>query len=149
LEQGLIRISNSPLVPSFSCDDGQSSAAEFAVAVPGKLSRRYQGTLEVAAQAGELGMVVQIENENALASIAAAVSPPGAPLEAMKAQAVATRSFLIAGRGRHKGFDFCDTTHCQFLRAPPAAGSPTAQAAAATRGLVLAYKGQAFAAMYS
>jgi stage II sporulation protein D len=78
-----------------------------------------------------------------------AESPPSAPLEALKAQAIATRSFLIAGKGRHKDFDFCDTTHCQFLRQPPEADRPAAQAAAATRGLILAYKGEAFAAMYS
>src|SRR5260221_12003531 len=87
--------------------------------------------------------------ETAVASIVVAESPPHAPMEALKAQAVAARSFLAAGKGRHSGFDFCDTTHCQFLRQPPAADSPAAQATSATRGLVLAYKGRGFAAMYS
>src|SRR5260221_14104859 len=87
--------------------------------------------------------------ETAVASIVGAESPPHAPMEALKAQAVAARSFLAAGKGRHSGFDFCDTTHCQFLRQPPAADSPAAQATSATRGLVLAYKGRGFAAMYS
>jgi len=117
--------------------------------VPGKLSRSYLGRFEIRPQSGELLVIVTMEIETAVASIVAAESPPHAPLEALKAQAVATRSFLIAGRGRHSSFDFCDTTHCQFLRQPPQAGSPAAQAAAATRGLVLAYKGHAFAAMYS
>jgi len=132
-----------------SCDDGQSGAADFQIAVPGKLSRRYHGKLEVAADAAELVVVVKMELETAVASIVAAESPPHAPLEALKAQAVAARSFLIAGKGRHRKFEFCDTTHCQFLREPPEAASPAAHAAAATRGLVLAYKGESFAAMYS
>ncbi|HET9837688.1 MAG TPA: SpoIID/LytB domain-containing protein [Candidatus Angelobacter sp.] len=136
-------------IASLSCSDGQGGAAEFMVAVPGKISRRYQGKLELQAQTGELVVAVRMDLEVAVASIVAAESPPQAPVEALKAQAVATRSFLIAGKGRHNGFDFCDTTHCQFLRLPPLEGAPAAQAAAATRGLVLAYKGQAFAAMYS
>jgi len=136
-------------VAQILCDDGQSGAADFQIAVPGKISRRYHGKLEVAPDPAELVVVVKMELETAVASIVAAESPPHAPPEALKAQAVAARAFLIAGKGRHKNFDFCDTTHCQFLREPPAVGSPAAQAAAATRGLVLAYKGETFAAMYS
>ena len=40
---------------------------------------------------------------------------PSFPLEALKAQAVAARSFALKNRGKHKaeGFDLCATTHCQ------------------------------------
>jgi stage II sporulation protein D len=100
-------------------------------------------------QNGHLQAIVKMELENAVASIVAAESPPGAPLEARKAQAVLARSFLIAARGRHEGFDFCDTTHCQFLRAAPPAGSPAAKAAKETEDLVIAYQGHAIAALYS
>ena len=66
-----------------------------------------------------LAMVRQWHRETAVASIVAAESTADTPFEALKAQAVATRSYLIASRGRHRDFDFCDTTHCQFLREPP------------------------------
>jgi stage II sporulation protein D len=38
--------------------------------------------------------------------------------EALKAMAVAVRSYALHFRGRHQreGFDFCDTTHCQALQ---------------------------------
>jgi stage II sporulation protein D len=134
---------------SFTCDNGQGGPTEFTVNVPGKISRRYLGKLEIKPQPLELLIIIGMDVETAVASIVAAESPPHAPMEALKAQAVATRSFLAAGQGRHSGFDFCDTTHCQFLRQPPAAESPAVQAASQTRGLVLAYKGQGFAAMYS
>jgi stage II sporulation protein D len=151
LDEKSIKIENArnTRAQRLACDDGQGGAAAFAVTMPEKLSRRYQGRLEITPQPHELLIIVTMEMETAVASIVAAESPPHAPLEALKAQAVATRSFLIAGKGRHKDFDFCDTTHCQFLRAPPPAGSPAVQAATATRGLVLAYQGHAFAAMYS
>jgi SpoIID/LytB domain protein len=98
---------------------------------------------------GHLLAIVKMDLETAVASIVAAESPPGAPLEARKAQAVVARSFLIAAHGRHEGFDFCDTTHCQFLRETPPAASPSAKAAEETRGLLLAYQGRPIAALYS
>jgi stage II sporulation protein D len=122
---------------------------EFTVAVPGKIARRYAGNFEMVALHSELEVIVSMELETAVASVVAAESPPGAPLEARKAQAVAARSFLVAGKGRHKDFDFCDTTHCQFLRQPPATQSESYRAASQTRGLVLAYQDAAFPAMYS
>jgi len=134
---------------SILCDDGQGSYAEFTVSIPQKISRRYQGKLVIRSGGTELLIAVRMNLETAVASVVLAESAPNAPLEALKAQAVAARSFLLAGRGRHRDIDFCDTTHCQFLREPPSGESPAARATAATRGLVLAYKDEVFAAMYS
>jgi stage II sporulation protein D len=150
LEQPGIKITGqTALAAAVHCDDGQGGYAEFIVSVPGKISRHYSGRLEIQPVPGELLIIVSIELETAVASVVAAEEPPGAPLEALKAQAVAARSFLLAGKGRHHKFDFCDTTHCQFLGEPPRAQSPAAQATLATRGMVLAYKQEVFAAMYS
>jgi stage II sporulation protein D len=126
--------------------DGE--AVDFVLAVPGKILRRYHGTLEIKPSAGNLSAVVIMDRETAVASIVAAESSPDAPLDALKAQAVATRSYLAAG-ARHHDFDFCDTTHCQFLREPAVPGSAAARAAAATLGLVLAYDSRPIAAMYT
>ena len=124
-------------------------AAKFILIVPGKIRREFQGRLEVREQDGHLLAIVRMELETAVASIVAAESPPGAPLEERKAQAVVARSFLIAARGRHQGFDFCDTTHCQFLRETPAPRSLSAKATEETKDLVVAYRGRAIAALYS
>lgn len=122
---------------------------DFILAVPGKITRHYHGTLEIRPSSGILVAVVTMDVETAVASIVAAESAPETPPEALKAQAVSTRSYLIASRGRHHEFDFCDTTHCQFLREPPAAESAVATAVGATRGLVLAYDSHPVAAMYT
>jgi stage II sporulation protein D len=124
-------------------------AAEFILAIPGKITRRYRGTLMVNAVARELVPVVIMDLETAVASVVAAESIPGTPIEALKAQAIVARSYFVAGKGRHQEFDFCDTTHCQFLREPPDAASSAAEAAMQTRGLVLAYNSHSFAAMYT
>ncbi|HXZ26508.1 MAG TPA: SpoIID/LytB domain-containing protein [Terriglobales bacterium] len=127
----------------------RSGEADFLLAVPGRIERRYRGVLEIAPRPHELEAVVVMDREVAVASAVAAESPPGAPLEALKAQAVVTRSYYAATRGRHPRFDFCDTTHCQFLRQPPQQGSLAWLAAQSTRGWVLAYQGATLPALYS
>lgn len=133
---------------SWSVAARDSTAASFRVSIAGKIRRAYRGRLTLLARGGELVLVVTMDRETAVRSIVAAESAPNTPMEALKAQAVVTRSFLSAGP-RHSDFDFCDTTHCQFLRSPPPADSPAARAVEATRGLVLFWHGAPLAAMYS
>jgi len=131
------------------------SVSAFAVEVPNKLRRNYFGTLAIENIGGKLRCVVGIERELAVASIVAAESPPRATSNALAAQAVAARSFVLGARTNHVGADFCDTTHCQFLREPPVPGSGFATAVRRTKGLVLRYRGPVddapaiLAAMYS
>jgi stage II sporulation protein D len=124
-------------------------AASFQLSVPGTISRRYEGTLELKAKHGELIPVVVVDLETAVASVVQAETISGTPIEALKAQAVVSRSYFAAGGGRHPDFDFCDLTHCQFLRDPPAAESPAATAVAATGSLVLAFENKPFVVMFT
>jgi stage II sporulation protein D len=126
-----------------------SQPADFILEIAGKISRRYQGVLEIKPSSGELSAIVTIDLETAVASVVAAEDVAGTRLEAMKASAIAARSYFVSGRGRHREFEFCDTTHCQFLRTPPAPASFASKATAETRGLVLGYQGRPFAAMYT
>jgi peptidoglycan hydrolase-like amidase len=126
-----------------------TTSGEWTLSVPGKIERKFRGRLEITEQGGELLAVVYMDIETAVASVVAAEIPPGAPMEALRAQAVAARSFLMAAKDRHRGFDFCDTTHCQFLRQPPDPPDAAFRAAESTRGLTLQYRGQTIAASYS
>jgi stage II sporulation protein D (peptidoglycan lytic transglycosylase) len=123
--------------------------ADIEVTVPGKLTRTFRGVVEVTAAGGELVPVVSMDLETAVASVVAAEQASSTPIEALKAQAVAARSYFAAASGRHHEFDFCDTTHCQFLREPPARDDPAERAARQTAGLVLTFRGAPIAALYS
>jgi stage II sporulation protein D len=127
---------------------GDRRQAAFQLSVPGKIERRFEGRLELTTAGKSLGPVVVMDRETAVGAIVAAESPPGATFEALKAQAVAARSYLLAG-ARHDAFDFCDTTHCQYLRAPLAEDDPARRAAAATQRLVVTYEGKVVRALYS
>ena len=124
-------------------------ASDFVLTIAGKIKRNYHGTLRVVAKDGVLIPIVKMDLETAVGSVVRAEMPDDTPLDALKAQAIATRSYFGAGGARHADFDFCDLTHCQFLREPPAAGTPAARAADETRGMILAYKGKPVAAMFT
>ncbi len=119
--------------------EGVGVAARFWLEVPGKLRREYWGELKICAHGETLEAVVTMPLEIAVASVVQAESLAGAGVEALKAQAVAARSFFAAGSAGHSSFDFCDTTHCQFLRSPPAPRGAAAEAARATHGLILTW----------
>jgi len=126
----------------------RNSDADFVLEVPGKIERHYRGALVIVPAADELLATVAMPRETAVASIVAAEAPSTSLPEALKAQAVVTRSYLAAGQ-RHRNFDFCDTTNCQYLGAPPAPGEAAAQAASATREMVLTHAGKIIRALYS
>jgi stage II sporulation protein D len=121
----------------------------FVLGVPEKISRHYRGKLDIRVVDGALVAVVTMDLETAVASIVQAESAADSPLEELKAQAVATRSYLVAGKGRHIDFDFCDLTHCQYLREPANADSPAAFATAATRNLILTFDEKPIAGMFT
>jgi stage II sporulation protein D len=147
LENGQLRF-GSEWTQSVAIAGRDGGATDFILSVPGKITRQYHGTLTISPDARQLVPVVSMDIETAAASIVAAESLPGAAIEALKAQAVVARSFLYAG-GRHRDYDFCDTTHCQFLRQPPTRESRAFKATDATRGLILTWHHQTLAAMYS
>jgi stage II sporulation protein D len=126
----------------------EGGAARIQLLVPGKINRNFTGVISISAHHNELIAVITMDREKAVASIVAAEMPMDAPLDALKAQAVVTRSFLMAG-SRHADFDFCDTTHCQYLRSSDDANRRVASAVASTRGVVLTFGQRVIAAMYS
>ncbi len=72
-------------------------------------------------------------------------------VEALKAQAVVSRTFALKNLGRHarEGFDFCSTTHCQrFVLSNERLHAAARRAVTATRGEVLRDQSGAIADVY-
>jgi stage II sporulation protein D len=67
--------------------------------------------------------------------------PSSWPIEALKAQAVAARSYAIYSMNRHEaeGYDVCALTHCQVYGGSNVENEIAAKAVDATRGQVLLY----------
>ena len=91
---------------------------------------------------------VELPRERYVAGVLAGESSVFRSDEALKAMAVAARTYAVRERGRHEGFDFCATTHCQ--RVDLDAITPRLEAiAAATEGELLWKDGRPAPALYS
>ena len=92
--------------------------------------------------------VTAVPLEIYVARVLAGEAEPNAPPGALEAHAVAIRTFAVANMGRHRrdGFDLCDSTHCQVVRASTPG---TRLAAHATAGRVLTYEGAIVEVVYS
>jgi stage II sporulation protein D len=89
------------------------------------------------------GKVQEIPLERYVAGVVAGESSVFRADAALRAMAVAARTYAVHTRGRHaaEGFDFCDTTHCQRLQLD---GVPPRVAAAAsdTEGELVWFQGK-------
>jgi len=73
-------------------------------------------------------------------------------MEALKAQAIASRTFMMyrigAAEHAHQGFHLCDGTHCQSYRGAYREHVNTTQAVSETRGLMIYYDNAVILAVY-
>lgn len=96
------------------------------------------------------GKIVDIPLEEYVAAVVAGESGALKSDEALKAMAVAVRTFAVRLKGRHaaQGFDMCSTTHCQ-LADRRTVNARCEQATQATAGELLWFEGKPALACYS
>jgi len=111
----------------------------------------YAGRLRVLQQGGGLLVVNHLPLETYVASVVGAEMPSSWDLEALKAQAVAARSYALAHMARpaSQHWHLGDTTRWQAYRGLASSTSRTRQAAADTAGLILSYQGGIVESLYA
>lgn len=94
------------------------------------------------------GRVSTLDLEDYIARVVAGEGQPKAADAAQQALAITARTYALANLNRHRreGYDLCDTTHCQVVRA---ATESTRRAAQTTAGRVLVHQGQPASVFYS
>jgi len=131
---------------------GVPPAPQLLGAAAGRAGRpRSQGLrVQVRPRGGGPAVVRLVELEGYVAGVLAGEAGDLAQPEALKAMAVAARSFAIRSRGRHaaEGFDLCSLTHCQVY-ASQAPQERFRAAARATAGQVLRFNGEVIRAYYT
>jgi len=110
--------------------------------VPGVRDGLYRGSLLISASGSGLVAVNALDLEDYVRGVVSAESPSAWPLEALKAQAVAARTYAITSRAGGAVFDQYADTRSQVYRGVAAETPNTDAAVAATKGQVVTYAGQ-------
>jgi peptidoglycan hydrolase-like amidase len=117
-------------------------------------ARPYRGLLEVRpAEEGTLTVVDVVNIEDYLRGVVPnELSPLAFPeIEALKAQAVAARTWVLSHRGDYaaKGYDVCATPACQVYRGQASEQPLTDEAVKETRGIIATWRGRPIHAYYT
>jgi stage II sporulation protein D len=134
--------SSAPLV--FASSDEKNAPVRFN-------DKPYRGRIEVFANThGSVTVVNVIGLEDYVRGVVPnELSYPA--LEALKAQAIAARTYAVKNRGQFisEGFDLLPTTRSQVYRGLTSETSLTSQAVEQTRGVVATYNGEPINALYT
>lgn len=114
----------------------------------------YRGLIEVlAASDGTVTVVNAVNLEDYLRGVVPnELSPQAFPqIEALKAQAVAARTYALRNRGQFqaRGYDICATPACQVYRGRGTESPLSDRAVAETRGVVATYRSGMINALYT
>lgn len=105
-------------------------------------SRRYRGAITLRAQDDAVEIVNVLDVEAYLRGVVPSEMSASWPLEALKAQAVAARSYTLASLDPTAPYDLCATVDCQVYRGVEAEDARTDEAVLATAGVVVTYQGR-------
>ena len=112
--------------------------------------RDYRGAAVALLKGSALTLINQVRAEDYLYSVVPEEMPSEWPPEAVKAQAVAARTFALKNRGRHnsQGYDLCMSTHCQVYGGTASEKAASNKAVDATRGETLVYDNKLIEAFF-
>lgn len=112
-------------------------------------TRSYAGDLIVYAQSGALRFVNRVYIEDYLCGVVGGEIGDSSPMESLKAQAVAARSYAVKNIAPADAYDMVDTSANQVYKGICAADRNVASAVAATAKQVLVKNGVVLSGLYS
>ena len=121
------------------------------LAMPDGSTRAYREKLALVINSSGTRVVNYLSMENYLRSVVPAEMPASWSAEAVKAQAVAARTYAARLRSTSSstGYDLCDTSACQVYRGANHEHSASNKAISGTKNKVLHYQGKLALTMYS
>jgi stage II sporulation protein D len=115
---------------------------------PLEVDRPYRGQIEVAVTGSKLDAINVVGLEHYLQGVVAREMPSAWPEEALKAQAVAARSYALAHRLRDRPFDLYADVRSQVYGGIEGEHPRTTAAVQATKGEVLLWEGKPIDALF-
>ncbi len=133
---------------------GRRSIGRLEIGAPGGFLRMnyrlYRERLVILPKGTHCVVVNTLDLEKYIAGVISREMAPGWPLEALKAQAIASRSYahFQMSANRRRDFDLESTTQDQVYEGAGAESPRTVQAVEATRGLTLTYENSSLKAYF-
>lgn len=109
---------------------------------------KYRDTIEVYRNGSTVNAVNILPLEQYLKGVVTSEMPQSWPIEAIKAQTVAARTYTQRNLGKHGRYDLCDSTDCQQYNGVNGESSAAAEAVSATSGVMAYYNGALISATY-
>jgi len=130
--------SSSPLVYRLDSNENTSIVAGVVSGSPG-VNRTYRGSLEFRSGSSGITVVNTVSMEEYLYAVVPSEMPVSWPAEALKAQAIAARSYSIANLGQFadRGFDLFGTPHSMAYHGVGSEHRNSSDAVRLTRGRIL------------
>lgn len=138
-----VRLRNAAGRALANCGSKLRAAGAGRIAIDG--NGTYRGALEVVptdSDAGALNTINAVPVDQYVKGVVPNESPPSWPQAALRAQAVAARSFALSAQVDGNGFDLYDTVSSQVYEGIGSEAASTNKAANATRGEVVVYGGE-------
>jgi stage II sporulation protein D len=114
----------------------------------GRSNGAYRGSLELRSSLGGVNVVNVLALDEYLQGVVPAESPSSWPAEALKAQAVAARSFAVTSSKAGDGFDHFADTRSQVYGGVAVEAASTTEAVRQTAGQVVTYEGRPITAYF-
>jgi len=117
----------------------------------GSGNRQYRGNMIIKGEGEEFTLINQVELTPYLVSVVPSEIYASWPEEALKAQAVAARSYTLSNLGRHSsdGYDLCSSVHCAAYNGIMSENERTTEAVLSTQGESAVYEGRVIEAVFS
>ena len=161
-----VRLTSRPSLPSREVVTSSGTKTMFSSSAPVAFAsddenapvrfndKPYRGRIEVFTNLrGSLTVVNELGLEDYVRGVVAnELSPGGYPaIEALKAQAIAARTYALKNRGQFmsQGFDILPTTRSQVYRGLTSENPLSTRAVDETRGLIATYNGEPINALYT
>ncbi|MFN4220243.1 MAG: SpoIID/LytB domain-containing protein [bacterium] len=93
-------------------------------------------------------LVIEVDLEDYICSVVLSEMPDSFHLEALKAQALAARTYALKNKNRHKFYDLCDRPHCQNFEGEKQETFKSFIASYSTCSEIITYKGELIDAVY-
>lgn len=132
--------------------EASDKEGRFSVSSPTGATSEYRGVLEVCNEAGGgLLLINELDVEDYLLGVVPSEMPSVFHKEALKAQAIAARTYTLANVGKHDrlGYGLCDGVCCQRYQGASGEQDTVSLAVRETQGMIITYEGKPIHALYS